>query len=341
METYDFKKYIESKLLATPHAQRINKNQIALRCKFCGDSRKDPRKTRFYVLLNLDSESPILYNCFNCGESGILTPSVLRTFEINDLQLNSSLTTFNKQSISKISKQLNIKDNSYNFYVPVPKNTQLNVIKKRYIENRLGITLSVNQLVKFKIVFSLEEFLIHNKIEEVNAKKDRANRLNNDYVGFLSARNEYIIYRDITGRNKLRYDKYSITENIENNRKFYIIPTSIDVMNTDTVYINMAEGVFDILGVYFHIKDQNEKNNIYIAICDSSYTNVVKYFLAQGLIGENIVVNIFSDSDHDLYFYKNMISELSPWVNKINIYYNEIGKDYGVKKENIKLIKRA
>jgi len=341
LNTYDFKKEVETKLLSLPHSHRISKNQIALRCKFCGDSKKDPRKTRFYVLLNLDSESPIVYNCFNCGEAGILTPSVLRTFEINDLQLNSSLITFNKQSISSINKKLNRKDNSYNFSVPIPRNTNLNILKKKYIDDRLGLKLSIKQLVDLKVVFSLEEFLIHNKIDEVNAKKQRANRLNDDYVGFLSARNEYIIYRDITGKNKLRYDKYTIVENIENNRKFYVIPTSIDVMNNEPIYINLAEGVFDILGVYFHINNQNAKNNVYVAICDSSYANAIKYFLCHGLIGENVVINIFSDSDHDLYFYKNMMAELSPWVNKINIYYNSIGKDYGVPKDQISLEKRG
>lgn len=340
MNTYDFKKEVETTLLGLPHAHRISKNQIALRCKFCGDSKKDPRKTRFYVLLNLDSDSPIVYNCFNCGESGILTPSVLRTFDVNDLQLSSSLITFNKQSINKISNKLNKKDNKFDFKVPVPKNTSLNILKKKYIENRLGIELSVRQLVELKVVFSLEEFLTYNNIDEVTAKKQRAIRLNEDYVGFLSARNEYIIYRDITNKNKLRYDKYTIVDNIENNRKFYVIPTSIDVMNNETIYINMAEGVFDILGVYFHINNQNTKNNIYVAICDSSYTNAIKYFLCRGLIGDNIVVNIFSDNDHDKYFYQNMINELSPWVKKINLFYNSIGKDYGVPKDKIILEKR-
>ena len=338
---YDFKKEVETKLLSLPHSHRISRNQIAMRCKFCGDSKKDPRKTRFYVLLNLDSDAPIVYNCFNCNESGILTPSVLRTFEINDLQLNSNLITFNKQSITKVNKHLNRKDNSYNFCVPIPKNTKLNILKKKYIEDRLGITLSLKQLLALKVIFSLEDFLVQNDIEEVNANKQRANRLNDEYVGFLSARNEYIIYRDITGKNKLRYDKYTIIENIENNRKFYVIPTKIDVMTTETIYINMAEGVFDILGVYFHVKNQKDKNNIYVAICDSSYANVIKYFIKLGLIGDNIIVNIYSDDDHDEYFYKNMINELSPWVKQINLYYNTLSKDFGVHKKDINVVKRT
>ena len=59
------------------------------------------------------------------------------------------------------------------------------------------------------------------------------------------------------------------------------------------------------------------------------------------MIGDNIVINIFSDSDHDKYFYQNMMNELSPWVEKINLYYNSIGKDYGVPKDKISLIKRT
>lgn len=340
MNTYDFKKEVESRLLELRYSHRINKNQIALRCQFCGDSKKNPNKTRFYVQINADNDNlPMLYNCFNCGVSGIITPSVLRTFEINDLQLSSALTTFNKTTTKRLYKSIGGAESKFNFSVPYDIHQTRIVDKYKYLNSRLGMKIPLKEWLDLKVVFSLQSFLNHNKIDSIATNKNTAQMLDNDYVGFLSVKNESIVFRDITGKNKARYFKYSIYPNIENTKKFYVIPNSIDVVTSEPVYINMAEGVFDILGVYYHINNKNLFNQIYVAICDSSYAGVIKYFLGLGLIGENVIINIFSDADHDTYFYSRIISELSPWVNKINLFYNSKSKDYGVPKDEIELYK--
>lgn len=341
MSGYEFKKEVEERLLSLRHAHRINRNQIALRCQFCGDSKKDPNKTRFYVQINADNDNiPILYNCFNCGVSGILTPSVLRTFDINDLQLNSTLTSYNKKTTRNIYKQIGATESKLDF--EVPRDTyQININNKyAYLNSRLGINLSLSEWLDLKVVFSLERFLEHNKIDTVNANKNNAITLNSDYVGFLSVRNEYIIFRDITNKNKMRYYKYSIYKNIENARKFYTIPNSIDIVTDEPIIINMAEGVFDILGVFYHITNKKRHNQLYVAVCDSGYSSVIKYFLGLGFIGKNVTINIFSDADRDVYYYSHMLDELSPWVNSINIFYNIKSKDYGVPKDMIELYKK-
>lgn len=336
----EIKSKIREHLLELPLAHTVSFDQIALRCAFCGDSKKDPTKTRFYVKINPNNDEPMLYNCFNCGVSGILTPSVLRTFDINDLNMNSSLIGFNKQSTGKIKKQLGILDNKFNFKVPIPENTKLNHIKKRYINDRLGLNLSFRELMRLKAVFSLREFIIQNKIQELTVNDNRAILLDNDYVGFLSIRNEFIIYRDITNRNKLRYDKYSVMRNIDNTRKFYSIPTSIDIMSNEKVNINIAEGVFDILGVYYHIKDCNEDNNIYIAVMGSAYASVIKYFIQLGIFGDNVIVNIYSDKDKRPEFYRKIKQELGLWFGDIRLYYNDYEKDFGVPKDRIMVINK-
>lgn len=338
MNEYEFKQLVEYKLLQLPYAHRINHNQIALRCQFCGDSRKDPRKTRFYVQTNINNEKPILYNCFNCGENGILTPSVLRTFDINDLQLNSALITYNKNIQKRFNKIFNIKDNKLNYRVPIGRPATSDEIKKKYIEDRLGISFTFEELQKLKVVFSLEQFLTYNNIETITVDKKRANLLNDDYVGFLSVRNEFIVFRDITNYNRLRYDKYPVIPSLDNTRKFYTIPNQIDILTNEPIYINLAEGTFDILGIYYHIKNQKLKNQVYAAVCGAAYTSVIKYFISLGLVGDNIIVNIFSDSDKDEFWYSKTIKELSPFVKYINIFYNTKSKDYGVHKDMIDLV---
>lgn len=338
MTNYDFKKEVEERLLQTRHAKRINKNQIALRCQFCGDSKKDPNKTRFYVQINADDDNkPIVYYCFNCNVSGVLTPSVLRTFDISDLQLNSSLTTFNKKVNKTAYKHLGGSETKLNLEVPRDINQTGIRSKVDYLNGRLGLSLSFKDWCDLKAVISLQSFLEHNKIDRVTTNKNTAIQLNNDYVGFLTVKNEYIIFRDTTNSNQKRYFKYSVFPELETPRKFYAIPNTIDITSDKPITINMAEGVFDIIGVYYHIFNQNTQNQIYVATGDSGYSTVIKYFLSLGLIGENITINIFSDSDRNQYFYYKVLTEMSPWVNKINLFYNAKAKDYGVPKPMIDL----
>lgn len=41
---------------------KINETQYAIRCPICGDSRKDKRKTRFYMRIDLHNlDEPVLY----------------------------------------------------------------------------------------------------------------------------------------------------------------------------------------------------------------------------------------------------------------------------------------
>lgn len=341
MNEYETKVEIVDKLLSLPYAHRVNHNQIALRCAFCGDSKKDPRKTRFYVQTNINSDIPMLYNCFNCGVSGIITPQVLRTFEINDLSLNSSLLSLNKSISHKSAKSLKIKDNKLSLKVPIPLNTKNNKDKKLYIENRLGRQFTTDELVQLKTIFSLEQLLVKNNINELTCNSDVANLLNDEYVGFLTVDNGHIIYRDITNKNKFRYNKYSIIPTLDTSKKFYTIPNQIDIVSSEPIYIHIAEGIFDILGVYYHIKNEKKKNHIYIASCDSSFLLPLKYFIGNGLIGDNIHIEMYSDSDHEPYFYHKLNKELKPWVNSIKLFYNSKEKDFGVPKSSINLIKKT
>ena len=96
-------------------------------------------------------------------------------------------------------------------------------------------------------------------------------------------------------------------------------------------YINQVafSGAEDFFNKY---KD----NTIYAAINGSGYLNVIKHILEQGILCD-VNINIFSDSDRDPNYYKNMVKTLLPFVNDIRLFYNSIGKDYGVPVKDIQL----
>lgn len=343
MDKYEFKRKLKNKLLEIYPVNETGINQLAVRCPFCGDSQKNSKSTHFYIKINLKDDEPVLFNCFICTTSGILNPSIMRTLDINDLQLNSGLLAYNSMSVKNVNTSLGITNNEFDFRVPVPDMSSDNVQKKKeYFENRLGIKTTVEEMVAMKIVFRLGEFLKYNDVETLTVNKQKALALHNDYLGFLTGRNEFINFRQVTPNNKFkRYENYSIFKGLDNTRRFYIIPNEIDLLTNEKIVINISEGPFDIQGVYHHIFDKDSNNMIYAAVCGSAYVTVIKYFIKMGIYG-NVDINIFSDNDKKPQFYKKMIEELSPWINKFNIYYNDHEKenDFGVPKDRIKMVKR-
>lgn len=319
--------------------REVNYRQIVIRCPFCGDSRK-PDSAHFYVKIDMEKEEPVLFNCFLCAESGILTPSVLRSLGIHNLSLSSNMIRYNKQALKNFNRKVGITDNDFHFKIPKPdENDERNIWKKKYIESRLGVRFSFDELVDMRTIFSLGQFLRVNHIDRLTLKKDQALTLNSDYVGFLTTRNEFINFRNTVDNGNKRYIKYNIYQNLDNTRKFYTIPNDIDLLTTKKIKINIAEGVFDIWGIYLHEFAREKDNMIYSAVCGSGFISVLKYFIQSGVIG-NVDVNIFSDENHQPYFYKKMIEELSPWVDNFTLYYNTKYSDYGIPKDKFKLMKK-
>ncbi|MMZ42269.1 hypothetical protein D1872_37890 [compost metagenome] len=314
---------------------------IITRCPYCGDSRKSLRKGHFRVKIDVSNEEePILYHCARCAEGGILTPAIMRILELNDLEINSSLIENNNRIIKASRKKFGIKDNHFQWKIPKPDLSHTGTRNKMdYLNDRLGIDLGPEEWVRLKTIFSLGHFFQLNDIKHYTQKQDRLNLLHRNYVGFLSIRNEFINFRNIHKDKNLRWDKYSVLPSIENTRKFYTIPNDIDLLSMEPITIHIAEGVLDILGVYYHLNHQNNYRHVYTAVCGSAYLNVLIYFIEMGLIG-NVNVRIYSDNNFSPAFYKPIVRRLKPWVNSFHVIYNTIkdknGKaDFGVPKNLI------
>lgn len=344
MNAREFKIRLRQALSQLPVFKPISSRQVSIRCPFCDDSQSDENATHFYIKLDVDNDTePVLFNCFraSCNASGILTPTVLRNLRINDLQLNSSLVSYNKKAMKMVNKKLGLTDNVSILDIPKPnEDSLLNIAKRDYINNRMGLNLSFDELVGIRTIFNFPHFLKYNGIDKLTVSKDRAQILQDGYVGFLTTRNEFINFRNILDNKNRRYDKYSINTNLDNTRKFYTIPNEINLLTSKKITINIAEGIFDIIGIFYHLFDKEKYNMIYTAVCGSGYMNVLKYFIQMGAVGY-VDINIFSDSNMPAKSYKNIVKELNPWVDNFNLFYNEIEKDgksdYGVKASEIKI----
>ena len=148
-----------------------------------------------------------------------------------------------------------------------------------------------------------------------------------------------IVFRNIEKDPKIRYIKYPIFNGLQLGETSYVIPMKADIMSP-SINLNVSEGIFDILGVFFNIMKGNLKNNIYVAVTGSGYRRVIKYFLRKGFAC-NLNINIYSDNDKDIDWYSNILKD-KYWFNDINIYYNgmEGEKDFGVTSDKI-IIQKA
>jgi len=337
--TEEFKIALWEELMGIHPRHKVNDSLVAIRCTFCGDSRKSAESTHLYIKVNMSEDEPVLFMCHRCDTSGILTPSVLRSLDINDLSLNSGLIRYNKVAMKNMKYHLGVINNEFDFKVPSPDpDDARNIFKKKYFESRLGIKTTFEEMVELKSIFQLGQFLKYNDIERLTVDPKKAKALHDDYLGFLTSKNEFINFRQVYESPYKRYEKYSIFKNLDNTRKFYTIPNQVDLLTNKKITINMAEGVFDILGVYYHLYNKEKKNMIYSAMCGAGYITVIKYFIKMGVI-DNVDVNIYSDNDRHPGFYKALEKEISPWVNKVNLFYNEKKKDYGFPKKDIKIYK--
>lgn len=333
MDNKEFKLELIREVLDTIKPSGYKHNQLAVRCPFCGDSKKDPSHYHLNIRINPEDNQPLMFRCLRCETTGLFNGELLAMLGHASTEYSMNLSKYNRMSCK--SNGIITTKKGVNMKLPELTITD-NILKKHeYLENRLGLKLDIQEMNKKKVVYDFVGLMKHNNFKKLNGSTEKIISLNNDHIGFLSAKNDFINFRDITGKNK-RYYIYKVINTIDTTGKFYIMPNQINPFSDDIKTINIAEGVFDIFGVYYHLFNGHDDNMIYAAINGAGYLNVLKYIMNCGILCD-VDVNIFSDADRSPDYYKNMIKQISPFVNNIRLFYNSIGKDYGVPANQIKL----
>lgn len=318
--------------------------QIMVRCPYCGDSRKDKTHTNFSIKLAREEGEPFLYKCFRaeCEKSGLLTPDTLQLFGCYDSQILSDLATWNQKITKKFDKRFKVKKKREYEVVNVKSETSKR--KLDYINYRLGTNWSFKELKDYRIQLSLYDFIRGNGIKKLAYKKEYVDTLDSTCIGFISMYRDYAILRDctkslVTGR---RYHMYRTSGEIDpNDTKVYAIPTELDLLDPDPADINVAEGVFSLLGAYLHTSyGRDMRNSIFLANCGSEYKNTILGVCAQyGLVKINL--HLWADSEVSLKKFKAIYSQIASMVKveHATVYYNDASDDFGHSVDEIKVRK--
>lgn len=314
-----------------------SRDEISIRCPYCGDSIKNDKHTHLYI--NITNKNNIFpYYCQKCNSSGIIGYDFLKDLKIYNTTLGAHLEKQNKAVLSSFNK-INFKDSSYirEIIVPEYEDTENESSKLNYINNRYSFKLDPEVYTdKYKIIFSFENFLVANEISKINCSEFVFNQLNNQYIGFLSQDNSFIIFRNIDKNcdKKSRYYMYSLNNDF--GERYYMPRTQIDLMSLNTKLI-LTEGIFDIIGVNEYFV-KGEENVITASVNGKGYLSLLNKFQRMGIL--ILGIEIYSDADVGIGFFKYLQSQnLMLLYNKVTIYYNDIEKDFGVPKSKIKLKK--
>lgn len=302
--------------------------EVTKRCHICGDSR-DPTDRHMYIGMK---DGLIVYNCFKCG-GGLVNAKFLNDIGCYDTNL---IKAINEQN--KLSSKINTIERRYNQKQNYKNNNIINnnaFDKISYINNRLGTNYTINNITSFGIVLSILNFLNTNHINMITRSDIVMNDIDRYFIGFLSIDRNYLIMRRIVEEgivNKAcdkRYVVYNIL-NIDTGNKYYIIPNIIDPMKH--VDIHVAEGPFDILGIYSHLN--YNPNSIFICCCGRGYDSAIKYLIAEyGFI--NFTIHIYADNDVNDNKLRWITKQFQVFQSPILIHRNLLSKDFGVNKEII------
>lgn len=322
-----------------PSAQYASgKNEIMMKCPFCGDS--TGRNKHFYV--SIKEGELHYYNCFKCGAKGILTGKILRNLNIYDAEASKALDNYNleiaKNRKITYTQPMYKKFQLVNTYI---RDDTITKTKLDYLNNRLNIDLSYQDCLSLKIVLNLKDFLDSNNITYYTRDQDIVDQLDKYFIGFLSSDNSFVTLRNIDDRNisdniNHRYIEYNIFNKRDTDR-YYTIPTVINTVDPTPINIHFAEGVFDILSIFFNCNNRNTYQNIYTSIGGKTYLSHLQMFLIRyGFI--NAIYHIYIDNDIDTW----TINELKAFAKTMhlnmlihrNMYPDQ--KDFGVGKEYIK-----
>lgn len=328
-----------------PDAHNASGNkEVAMRCRFCGDSMDNRKATHFYISLGVDDKPP-LYFCFKCGERGKLSPEILLALIdcSQDTELIQELRNHNLKTARNAKNRLN-KSKVYKLYNRFVRDDELSRAKLFYINRRLGLNLTYSDILQNKIVLNLLDLLNYNKINKYTRDRNVVEQLDDSFIGFLSMDNGFVNLKNLMkDKGKvhksidLRYVNYSIFDGDDNSRRFYSIPTKCSLSSSEPIHIRIAEGGFDISSIFYNLCNGNRKQNIYTSIGGRSFLNVIRLFLT-GLGVMNCIFHLYADNDMDDWELEKISSVLSPigipvYLHR-NMYPGE--KDFGVKLSKIK-----
>lgn len=320
----------------------VSKDEISIRCPFCGDSSKSEMSAHLYI----KNSSPFPFFCQKCAATGFVDDKFLMKINGYDNTISAYIHDTYNDYLSGLNKKYG---NSFTAFRKVREPevlpNQIGDLEQRkldYLENRLG-KLSMDDIKDFRIILNLTDFYMNNELPMdglTNWKANKLNELNENYVMFLLYDKNMISCRHMDPKTKEeKFYKLRIFEDTdEQSKRFFSIRNDVDLSNP-IFDIHIAEGIFDICSVYINLKNRySDSSTLYMANNGKGYLFVFDYLQSIGILNANI--HIYSDNDVTIKDLKKRLrNSMLLNFNGAEVIYNIYGgdvKDFGVTADKIK-----
>lgn len=313
-----------------------SKREFIVRCPYCGHT-SSHGKNHLYMSVYPTADKPYVFNCFKCGEKGLINRTFLELIGIDDQSIVEEVTDHNNELLTKRRGSYNGNFNK-KIYAPkyAPEKIQYDLFspKQDYINKRLNSFITLSEMMSMKIIFDFT-FLKARIKRTLRCSDSDFDVIQREYVGFLSANNTMVVLRHILDNDLPRYIIIKLTE--DEPTKMYVIPAQIQLREKVKVYI--AEGQFDILSIYNNINLRSR--GVYIAAAGNRYASCIEYILSKGIM--DMELHLYFDNDdagetafnHLKYFINNNLAifrDTDIYIHR-NICPNQ--KDYGTSIDKI------
>lgn len=309
---------------------------INCRCFYCADS-KNRNHGHFYISIPQDTSTPSLFYCQKCGARGIVTADKLTNWQVYDSNMAISLTNFNNMVLSLPQNRKYRAINRYMIRNTQVSDDRVTQAKVKYLNDRLGLNLSIADYQYINIVFNLSDIMKENKLKPTRDQRI-VDQLDTNFLGFLSFDRSVLNLRNvgIVENNKLhpslnkRYVNYNLLDNYDNTIRFYTLPASIDLLNPYPIELHIAEGPMDILSIYYNLRQQNARG-IFSASMGKGYKAILRHFIPY-ISSPNVIIHIYPDNDMDRDHILDIHDYVEPFKYPFYIHRNvyEGEKDFGV-----------
>ena len=286
-----------------------SKHEYRGRCPFCGHT-----GNKFYIRIDLDSDDPVMYNCFHCPAQGYLNYNLLERLGLeNTITLPKDVKRMKKLPTDTGGETIKFES------ITDTDNTS---IVSDYIKNHFGVIPTRDDLKIFQYIGNpsmyCSEYLGMDDINSLRDTKIWFKNVNGNITGI-----------DNSGNLK-RYHSTRARDG-----SLYQMKTMIDTYFDINVII--TDNITDCIGLYYHYKEL--ENCMYVACGGRQYQTGIYHIFNKGIFGKGVNLHIMKNKNvkSDKIFIDNDLRKL---FNKVSIYENTTGTGYDVMKDNL-LIQRV
>ena len=93
----------------------------------------------------------------------------------------------------------------------------------------------------------------------------------------------------------------------------------------------------DILSIVYNIYGGIVPDCVFMSTNHGAFYHPMLYYLNKGLVGSNVYIEIYKDSD-SIMNYHLLQNQLKIYTKHYKVFYNGIGKDFGVPKDEFELL---